>query len=189
MTTNISIPQLESGVIRVFALSMSDEQAKALRDGAGSDTAASALNAALGARNLDMQHIEVFAVADLSDMSLMEYLLEGPGADPAILEKDRGKLAALEGWVMVVYSSAFGGIAQDITPAPTLTLIGAYPQEGVDWSDGVDLRTASARPNQEIPDDQPAKKRPSDAAMSGRIATLALLVAFGVVGLMLWVGS
>ncbi|ABG32919.1 hypothetical protein CEP88_06695 [Roseobacter denitrificans] len=187
--TTLSIPALESGVIRVFALSMSDQDAKALRDGAGSDNAASALNAALGARALNLQHVEVFTVADLSEMSLAEYLQEGAGALPSALEQDRSKLAALDGWVMVVYSSAFGGVAQKITPAPELTLIASYPQEGTNWTGGVDLRTPSAAPNQDPPEDPPVKKRPSDAAMSGRIATLALLVAFGVVGLMLWVGS
>lgn len=30
---------------------------------------------------------------------------------------------------------------------------------------------------------------PKDPKMSGRIAMIALLVAFGVVGLMLWVGA
>lgn len=32
-------------------------------------------------------------------------------------------------------------------------------------------------------------QEPKDPKMSGRIAMIALLVAFGVVGLMLWVGG
>lgn len=32
-------------------------------------------------------------------------------------------------------------------------------------------------------------KEPKDPKMSGRIAMIALLVAFGVVGLMIWVGA
>ncbi|WP_282062823.1 hypothetical protein [Roseobacter litoralis] len=189
MINTISVPALESGVIRVFALSLSEADAKTLRDSASSQDTQSALNDALGAKKLDLQHVEVFAIADLSEMALADYLLEGAGATPSSLEKDRGKLSALDGWVMVVYSSAFGGVAQEITPAPELTLIGSYPQEGADWTGGVDLRTPSAAPNQDPPEYPPVKKRPSDAAMSGRIATVALLVAFGVVGLMLWVGS
>ena len=35
----------------------------------------------------------------------------------------------------------------------------------------------------------PARKKPSDAAMSGRIATLALLVLFALVGVMIWIAS
>jgi hypothetical protein len=32
-------------------------------------------------------------------------------------------------------------------------------------------------------------KEPNDPKMSGRVATIALIVAFAVVGLMVWVGS
>ncbi len=32
-------------------------------------------------------------------------------------------------------------------------------------------------------------QEPNDPKMSGRIAMIALLVAFGVVGLMIWVGA
>lgn len=189
MSSKITIPALENGVIRVFALSLSEQEAKVLRDTAPADDGSSPLKTALGATRIDPEHVEVFAVADLSEMSLPDYLLEGAGATAAALEKDRGKLAALEGWVLVIYSSAFAGTAQELAPAASLTLIGTYPQEGTDWSGDMDLRTRSAAPNQSAPPETPTKKRPSDAAMSGRIAMLALLVAFGVVGLMLWVGS
>lgn len=32
-------------------------------------------------------------------------------------------------------------------------------------------------------------KEPNDPKMSGRIAMIALIVAFGVVGMMLWIGA
>lgn len=186
MTATLSIPAAESGLIRVFALSLPEAEAKALK----ADTpqvGAHPVERALGAQTLVTKHVEVFPIADLGDMSLPDYLTEGAGAARPPIDTDRAKLTALEGWVMIVYSGAFGGVAQDITPESALTLIGTYAQEGTDWTNVIDIETASA-----VPQAAPApelKRPPSDAAMSGRIAMLALLVAFAVVGLMLWVGS
>ncbi|WP_227267628.1 hypothetical protein [Roseobacter weihaiensis] len=186
MTATLSIPAAESGLIRVFALSLPEAEAKALK----TDRAPNGghpVERALGAEKLVTKHVEVFPISDLGDMSLPDYLTEGAGAAVPPIDSDRAKLMALEGWVMIVYSSAFGGNAQDITPQSALTLIGTYAQEGTDWTNAIDIETASAVP-QAAPVPEP-KRRPSDAAMSGRIAMLALLVAFAVVGLMLWVGS
>ena len=175
----ISVTATEAGVVRVFALSMDDAAAQSLKTG-------DALAQTFGGAALDATHVEVFALADLGEMSLPDYLIEGAGVQQAALESDRAKLNALSGSVMVIYSSAFGGKALELTPDRALTLIGSYPQEGTDWTGAIDLSTPSALPKTP---EGPAKKRPSDAAMSGRIAMLALLVAFGVVGLMVWVGS
>lgn len=35
----------------------------------------------------------------------------------------------------------------------------------------------------------PPRPRPSDAAISGRVATAALVVIFALVGLMIWIAS
>jgi hypothetical protein len=186
MSRKITIPANEAGLVRVFSLSLTDEEAKTIKANEGTPSPQAQ---ALGVADLDPAHVEVFALADLGDMSLADYLIEGAGALPKPLHADRSKLAALEGWVMVVYSSAFGDSAVEAHPAPVLTLIGTYPQEGLDLSAPIDLSTPSALPREAESPEPPAKKRPSDAAMSGRIAMLALLVAFFVVGLMIWVGS
>ena len=175
----IAVAANEAGVVRVFALSMDDAAAQALKAG-------DALAQAFGGAALDTAHVEVFPLADLGDMALPDYLIEGAGVRAKAIEPDRAKLSALGGSVMVIYSSAFGGKALALKPDRALTLIGSYPQEGTDWTGAIDLSTPSALP--QTPAD-PVKKRPSDAAMSGRIAMLALLVAFGVVALMVWVGS
>lgn len=185
MTKPIDIPAHENGRVRVFALSLDDTAAQALKDNApAGDT--TPLNQALGGA-VNGTHVEVFALSDLGEMSLSDYLLEGAGVQAEPLEKDRAKLMALSGWIMIVYSSAFGGAALTLTPAPELTLIGTYLQEGVDWSSDVDLSTPSALPYQD--NGSSARKRPSDAAMLGRVATAALLVLFALVGLMVWVGG
>lgn len=184
MSRPIEIPASEAGMIRVFALSLNDEDARRLKD--DTEVVPHPVEAALGASGLNRAHIEVFAIADLGDMPLADYMIEGPGAQEQSIEPDRAKLAALEGWVMVVYSSAFGEQSTVLNPVPELTLIGTYPQDGIDWSSRIDLTTPSAKPRGDL---SAARKKPSDAAMSGRIAMLALLVAFGVVGLMIWVAS
>ena len=185
MTKPIDIAAHESGLVRVFALSLDETAAQRLKDNSPVNGTAPQ-DQALGG-TIDSTRTEVFALSDLGDMSLPDYLLDGAGVKSKPLEKDRAKLAALGGWVLIVYSSAFGDAAQTLTPAPELTLIGTSPQEGVDWRDDVDLSTPSALPYQDT--GAPARKRPSDAAMSGRVATAALLVLFALVGLMVWVAG
>lgn len=179
MKRPIKVPANEALHIRVFALSMSDARAKTLP---------ATLSNALGVENIDPNGVEIFAVSTLGDLSLSSFLIEGNDVIAETVEPDRAKLDALEGHIMLVYSSAFTARAQELTPQPELTLIGTYPQHGTDTTSKVDLDTPSALP-QEVTPEPPAKKRPSDAAMSGRIATLALLVAFGVVAMMLWIGG
>lgn len=180
MSKALKITSAERGLVRVFSLSMSETAAEALKGDADK------LQAAIGAP-VNPAHVEVFALKDLGDMSLAEYLVEGPGVDTKALDTDRIKLGALEGWVLIVYSSAFAGVTGQVTPRADLTLIGTYPQEGVDWSDTVDLSTPSALPYQNAT--PTVRKTPSDAAMAGRVATAALLVIFALVGLMIWVGG
>jgi hypothetical protein len=187
MTDTIDIPANEAGLVRIFALSMDAADAQQMKDTPPSGTGTSPTEEALGAAALDGTHIEVFSLADLGEMTLPEYLVEGAGITAEALAHDRSKLAALDGWVMILYSSALGGTAQHLNPVPALTLIGTYPQEGIDWSPEVGLSTPSALPYQQSPG--PVRKKPSDAAMAGRIATAALLVLFALVGLMVWVGS
>jgi hypothetical protein len=172
---------------------MEDENARALKENSAANTAGTSASSlqelALGSAAFDPAHAEVFPISDLGDMPLATYLVEGAGVDPETLQADRFKLTSLEGWIMVVYSSAFKGRAQTLTPSAQVTLVGAYPQEGVDWTAPVDLSTPSALPQAPDLPEPEAPKRPSDAAMSGRIAMLALVVAFLVVGLMIWVGG
>ena len=170
-------------MIRVFALSLPDEEARALKNDPNAQAAL------LGVVTLDRKHVEVFPVDDLGDMKLADYLVEGSGAQADTLGQDRAKLGALDGWVMLVYSGAFKGAAQELATASGLTLIGTYPQVGTDWTGDVDLSTPSALPQDNKNVEIPVKKRPSDAAMSGRIAMLALAFAFLLVGLMIWVSS
>ncbi len=167
MTQTITIPANETGVIRVVALSMSDAEAKALKK----DRAA--LIAALGL-DIDPDQTEIFPLADLDGLGLAGYLHEGNAVPLAQLSPDKAKLEALDGWVLIVFSRAFQGGAATLTPAPALTLIGTYSETGTDWRATEIIEADSAKPYSAPT--ETTKKRPSDAAMSGRVATLVLIL-------------
>jgi len=172
----ISIKATEKGLVRVFSLSMTSAEAQALKN------SPEAQFASMRGEEVNTGYIEIFPVTDLEEIGLVGYLTSGCGVDPASLEADRAKLAALEGWVMLVFSRAFRRIAQDIHPVPELTLIGTYAEPGVDWSEDTDLTSDAANKS-------PVKKTPSDAAMSGRIATLALGVIAIITVIVVWVAG
>lgn len=168
----------ERGRVRVFALSLTPQEARALAN----DPAEQAKT--LGLQTLDSTYVEIFPVADLDELGLVGYLIEGNGIDPDSLGKDRARLKALSGWVMVVYSRAFSEAALTLKTVPALTHIGTYTQPGVDWSSEQTLTSQAA-----TTPSTPVKKPVSDAAMSGRIATLALLVLFALTAVMVWISG
>jgi len=191
MTTSIDIPNDERGVIRVFSLSMSDAEAKALKDNVpASADGPSPQQALLGARNLDSDFTEVFPVKDLDGIGLAGYLEAGNGVDRAQLAPDARRLAALERWVFIAFSSAFGGVAQTLSPDPALTLIGTYTEPKPDFALGRPLTAESAKP-QTAPeaDAPPTKRKRSDAAMSGMVATLVLVFLGLFTWLLIWIAG
>jgi hypothetical protein len=179
---SLVVPIHERGVIRLFALSMTDDEAKVLVRDDNAD-AERLQSAALGIDALDTEYVEVFAVKVLEELGLAGYMIEGNGVPADQVEPDRTKLAALEGWVMVVYSRAFRGAAVTLAPAPELTLIATYHEPGTDWTDPNPLESKAAT---EL---TPAKTRPSDGAMMGRVAMVALLDMFALTGLVIWIAG
>lgn len=118
----INIPIGELGTTRVFSLSMSAAEAQQLRDDGEVQTAR------LGGAPQNPQGIEVFALSDLGEMGLAGFLRDGVDARAEDIERDRIKLAALEGWVLLVHSIAYAQKGAELTPDPALTLIGTYAQ-------------------------------------------------------------
>ncbi|WP_299688636.1 hypothetical protein [uncultured Tateyamaria sp.] len=169
MTTPIDIPAHERGVVRVFALSMTDAEARTLSENPN------AIAEALGVDTpLDANHLELFPITDLEGVGLAGYLNEGAGVPLEALGRDRGKLDKLGGWVLVLFSLAFEDRATTLRPASNLTLIGTYGETRTDYSAEDTLTSEAAKPYTAPPDT--VKKRPSDAAMSGRVAMLVLLL-------------
>ena len=168
----ITIPAHEHGIVRVFSLSMSDDQAKSLRN------SRQAQKDALGMQQLDPRGIDVFQISDLAEIGLHGYLREGVDADEAGLTRDRAKLRALEGWVMLVYSSAFEGREVTFTPTPELTLIGTYGQAKRDWSQ-IEIDSDAAKPYSGTPTLTPPQ--PVRGGAGGAMVIIALLVLVALV--------
>ncbi len=182
----IHIPKNERGVVRIFAIDLDDSaQAEFTTRNTDEGRDLWPLRDALGVADIQPRHVEVFPVADLADIGVAGYLAEGYAIAPEDIENVRPALEALTGLVILVWSPAFGGVETELEPKPPLRLVATLqePQPDIRFDDLPD-QSAKASTGE-----TPQKRKVSDAAMSGRIAMLALIVAFAVVGLMIWVGA
>ena len=164
----------EAGKVRVYALSLSDAEARAMRD----DETAQA--AALGVDRIDAAYTEVFRVADLDQLGLAGYLRDGNGVNPDQIETDRSKLAALDGWVMIVYSRAFAGQSLQLAPIPALTQIGTYTEGGPDTPVQA-MEAEAAQPYTGIP-----RVAPSEPAKGGGGKTMVIVAVAVLILLIIW---
>jgi hypothetical protein len=169
MTQSLTIPAGERGQVRVFALAMDDDAARALvkQHGETTDDRDAALTALFGVADLDTNYIDVLDLSALQEVGLIAYLTDGTDVDPADLAEDRTRLEGVRGWVVVVLSAAFKGNGQVIPGDPRLALIGTYSQRGIDWS-SVPIETTSAAPPL-------AKPQKTDARVGGMVAMAVLL--------------
>ena len=141
MTTRLSIPADESGVIRVFAVNLPEaEVAAMLRNTTAQDMAQDqaasghlpetpAAAHLLGWPDMDTRHAELFPIRDLTGLGLPGYLTEVLGLDEEQIAPDHARLAALEGYVLIVLSRAFAGQPAVIHIPQALTLIGTYREK------------------------------------------------------------
>jgi len=178
MTDSIHIKPTEHGVVRVFDVDLPAEQIKAFNRRNGTWP----LQDALGAGRLDPAHVDLIAVEDLGELGLAGYLAAGHGISPDDLRDMRGRLAALSGHVLIVTSRAFGGEEQTLSPRAPLHLVATFTEDRPPVS-------FDPLPSQAARGVTGGKPPPSDAAMSGRVASIALLVLFLLVALVVWVAS
>ncbi|QFT57574.1 hypothetical protein FIU94_01950 [Sulfitobacter sp. THAF37] len=174
--TTITVPAHENGVVRVFSLSMSSDQAQSLRNSRKGQ------RDALGLEKLDPRGIEVLRIDDLADIGLYGYLRDGVDVEEAELSRDRARLKALDGWVLLIYSSGFEGQKVEFMPTPELTLIGTYHQTRPEAA-RADLDAASAQPYSGTPTiepPQPVRGRPGGAMVVLGLVVLVALTAWWV---------
>ncbi len=178
MSQTIDILEREHDVVRLFALNMIEADAKALAE------KPERVAGLLGLTHVDTNFLEILKLHDIRDLGLGQYLQDGYDVTPANISKDMAKLAQLSGHVLILLSSAIGERPTQLVLGQDLTLIGTYGATEVDWSaDPAPAPDSAALYSS--PDT--GKKRPSDAAMSGRIAMLALLVLAALVLVMVWI--
>ncbi|PZQ96692.1 MAG: hypothetical protein DI533_13960 [Cereibacter sphaeroides] len=167
--------------MRVFSLNMTADEVRLLRNENGPSSDMTLRNAdpvevaaLLGLDTIDPAFVEIVDVADLSDVGLGGYLIEGSAAVEKQIAADRAWLDEQNGHVMIVYSRAFGGHAATLQPDKRLKLIGVYAE---------DVPPVRFEP---LPSDSaqgtlsgPRPKTPmSDARVSGMVAVVVLAVLF-----------
>lgn len=118
MTTRLDIPAHEAHVVRVFDV----VETAPLND--------DDVMAALGADgDLRTAEIELFDIADLGEMTLSRYLVEGHGIADADLRDMRGQLDALSGRVLILPSRALAGAAMTLRVGSALRLVGRFAED------------------------------------------------------------
>lgn len=141
------------------------------------------LRDALGVSRIDPNYVEVFKAETMADYGLDTYLIEAHGMAAEQVALDADKLKSLIGPVVVVLSKAFGGRTAHFNLSDDLKLVGRYSAEPMT----IPIEPLRSKSAEGVLSG--GKAKPSDAAMSGRIATLVLLVLFALVGAMIWIGG
>ncbi|WP_306130752.1 hypothetical protein [Roseovarius sp. MMSF_3350] len=185
MSDRIEIRESESGVVRVFDVDLTRAEAETFNRRNGSWP----LQEALGAESLDPHYVDLMQVEDLEGYGLSQYLEQGMGVSSHDLEDAHVLIEGLKGTVLVVGSGAFGGQAQVLTPRKPLRLVATFSEE----SSPVQFEPLPSAGAQVAPAPEEARetevKKKSDAAMSGRVAMIALLVLFVLTAAVVWVAS
>lgn len=176
MTNAIPIPPGEHGRIRVFAINIPSAQMKTdLQKHPKADVARTLLEDP----HLDTTNCEIFPVSDLSGMGLTTYLIEGYVVPEAEIAPDRTRLEALEGYVLLLFSDAFGGDARELTVGPDLTLIGTYG-EFQPVKPGKPLTAKSASAYSGVPPNSEPYNRVRGASNNIVFGILVMLVLAGI---------
>ena len=164
----LTIPASDHGQIRVFAC----------------DTTVTpeTLPDLFGAQ-LDPTYVDIVQIADLGDMTLTDYIAQGYDLTPDAA--DKAAVNAVSGTAILVLSRATEGreVTLTLAPGPGLRHVTTYSPD-IRLAPPVNLPHDSAKG---IIGDAPAKAPKSDARIGGMVATLALIVMFALVGLMIWV--
>lgn len=194
MTRDANIlPMDEFRAIWVYGMNLSAEDWGALlaeTDDPETGTVKRPLRDALGLTSLDSDFIDFLVTDELEAVSLSKLLVEAHGMDAQSVEPDAALLDRLRGQVLLVHSGALNGKSPSVEPKPPLKFIGRY-SEALE-SDATLMAPAHGVASTPPPADVPApptKKKPSDAAVGGRVATVALLIMFLLVIVMIWIAS
>ncbi len=162
-----TVGEHEIGVVRVFHFTPAKDDGPIFQ-----------FQSAIGVSGLNAEHVQHVVLADLGDMPLRSFLSVAYEIDAAALDKVT-ELDGLTGHVFIVRSSAFLDRPVTLKTDGTARLVATLWEPSNVGGFAAPIKTESAdgilTP--------PTKKKPSDAAMSGRIATIALLV----MGLLVWV--
>ncbi len=116
----LAVSSQEFGTVRVFALTDNDSMpVPDVRE----------IGKMLGDVTLVADKVEVVKSRAIEGLGLTGYLRDGYGVAEAELAGRRGQLDATNGILVFLPTSAFGGVAQTLSPAPELRFIGLFHEE------------------------------------------------------------
>ena len=143
------------------------------------------LFAALGVDYLQAADIQLVDIAALGDMTLGDFLQDAYEIGPEQLAPVAAQIQAQSGYVVLLRSGAFGGRAQQMVLQDGVRLVAFLSEPGPGPLAFGPLPAAGAAGHLA----GPTRPIPSNAAILGRVATVALLVIFALTALMVWVAG
>ena len=171
--TTLNIPAGEIGVVRLFAVSRPiPAMSVALKRQPKSEVIAELLGT-----QTPEDTAELFPISDLTGVGLPAYLMDGYAIPPGDIARDRAKLDALDGYVLLLFSAAFDE-ATTLSPHRDLTLIGSYSEPAPEIP-GPPFTAQAAQPYTGTPNLTPAeplKGRAGGAAIAAALFVLAALI-------------
>uniref|UniRef100_UPI004047E676 hypothetical protein n=1 Tax=Yoonia sp. TaxID=2212373 RepID=UPI004047E676 len=171
----LTIPANDHGAIYVLELN------RPAPDGLADKTDA-AMMAVFGPAVVNTDYVDAITPGMLTDMTLADLIRNG--YEMPVSEREAETLRGLVGTVVLVMSAAFGGAQMQIDLPADVRLVTTL-REGAQMAAPQPIYAQSAKGI--VP---PKPRKPSsDAAMSGRIATIALLVLFFLVAVMIWIAG
>lgn len=167
----IEIPRSESGVIRVFAISRPmATMARLLKQQPKAALASLLLRHEVGDADF-----ELFALSDLAGVGLPGYLSEGYDVDKDAIRMDHARLDALDGYVLLLFSSVSASDDVILEPDTDLTLIGTYAEPKAAHA-AVPIAAQAAKPYSGVQSEAVAPKRSRvGSALTAAIGVLILI--------------
>ncbi len=136
-----------------------------------------------GTSNLDETYVDVIRIADLTTMQLSDYILQG--YDVELESHDASMVNGIEGYAILIMSSAARGLPVRLQPASEVRHITSHvPEPTLTVSEPLTSEAARG-----VIGDVPAKPPKSDARIGGMVATVVLILLFALVGLMIWIAA
>ena len=137
------------------------------------------LESALGTTGLNSKDVQQIQTRILDEMPLSQFLIDAYDVSEDEIAPHRATLDAADGLILVIRSGAFRDRPVTLNTSSDATLLATLsePNASKPFTSPLSAKGAEGILS------KPAKKKPSDAAMLGRVATIALLV----MALLVWV--
>ena len=169
------VPDSDHGKIRVFSV--------AAPLAGLNDRSVEALVGTFGNAPLSPDFVDVVDLDVLGEMTLLDYIAEGYDIEPDAA--DIAVLSELTGTVVLIMSRAHEGMEITFALADGVRHVTTLGR-GARMTVAAGLESKAAKG---VIDGAKGKPPKSDARIGGMVATVALLVMFALVGLMVWIGG